>query len=64
VLGLLGRWVILAQTRRTSRHLADDLRYFVETGTPRPANNASDAAFGPAEMSAPGRRILHGPERP
>jgi hypothetical protein len=36
VLGLLGRWAILAQTRRTSRHLADDLRHYVETGTPSP----------------------------
>jgi Polyketide cyclase / dehydrase and lipid transport len=36
VLGLLARWVILAQTRRTSRHLADDLRHYVETGTPSP----------------------------
>jgi hypothetical protein len=36
LLGLLGRWVILAQTRRTSRHLADDLRHYVETGIPSP----------------------------
>jgi hypothetical protein len=36
VLGLLGRWVILAQTRRTSWHLADDLRHYAETGTPSP----------------------------
>lgn len=36
LLGLLGRWIILAQTRRTSRHLADDLRIFVETGRPSP----------------------------
>lgn len=34
--GLLGRWAILAQTRRASRHLADDLRHYVETGTPSP----------------------------
>lgn len=26
VLGLPGRWAILAQTRRSSRHLVDDLR--------------------------------------
>jgi hypothetical protein len=36
LLGALGRWVILAQTRRTGRHLADDLRHYVETGTPSP----------------------------
>ena len=36
LLGLLGRWAILAQTRRTGRHLADDLRHYVETGTPSP----------------------------
>jgi hypothetical protein len=36
LLGLLGRWAILAQTRRTSRHLADDLRRYVETGAPSP----------------------------
>jgi hypothetical protein len=35
-IGLLGRWAILAQTRRTSRHLAEDLRHYVETGTPSP----------------------------
>jgi hypothetical protein len=35
-LGLLGRWAILTQTRRTSRHLADDLRHYAETGTPSP----------------------------
>lgn len=32
----LGRWIILAQTRRTGRHLAEDLRHYVETGTPSP----------------------------
>jgi hypothetical protein len=36
LIGLLGRWAILAQTRRTSRHLAEDLRHYVETGTPSP----------------------------
>jgi hypothetical protein len=35
-LGLLGRWMILAQIGRTSRHLADDLRHYVETGQPSP----------------------------
>jgi hypothetical protein len=34
LLGLLGRWAILAQARRTSRHLGEDLRHYVETGTP------------------------------
>lgn len=48
LLGLLG-WAILAQTRRTSRHLADDLRHYVETGTPHPANNASNAVPSPGE---------------
>ena len=32
--GWLGRWAILAQTWRYSRRLADDLRHYVETGTP------------------------------
>jgi len=32
--GRLGRWAILVQTRRTSRHLAEDLRHYVETGQP------------------------------
>ncbi len=29
-------WMILAQIGRTSRHLADDLRHYVETGQPSP----------------------------
>jgi hypothetical protein len=36
LLGLLGRWAILARTHRASRHLADDLRHYVETGQPSP----------------------------
>jgi carbon monoxide dehydrogenase subunit G len=36
LLGLLGRWAILAQTRRTSRHLTEDLRHYVQTGQPSP----------------------------
>jgi carbon monoxide dehydrogenase subunit G len=36
LLGRLARWVILAQVERTSRHLADDLRHYVETGIPSP----------------------------
>jgi hypothetical protein len=36
LLGLLGRWAILAQTRRTSHHLADDLHHYIETGEPSP----------------------------
>jgi hypothetical protein len=35
-LGLLGRWAILAQTRRTGRHLTEDLRHYVQTGQPSP----------------------------
>jgi Polyketide cyclase / dehydrase and lipid transport len=34
--GHLGRWAILAQVRRTSRHLAEDLRHYVVYGTPSP----------------------------
>jgi carbon monoxide dehydrogenase subunit G len=34
LLGHLGRWAILTQTRRTSRYLADDLRHYAETGRP------------------------------
>jgi hypothetical protein len=40
LLGLLGRWAILAQVRRTSRYLADDLRHYVEHGTPSPRKRA------------------------
>jgi hypothetical protein len=36
LLGLLGRWAILARTHRASRHLADDLRHYLETGQPSP----------------------------
>jgi hypothetical protein len=36
LLGLFGRWAILARTHRASRHLADDLRHYVETGQPSP----------------------------
>jgi hypothetical protein len=36
MVGLLGRWAILAQTRQTSRHLAEDLRHYIETGQPSP----------------------------
>jgi hypothetical protein len=39
-LGRLARWAVLAQVRRTSRHLADDLRHFVEHGTPSPRKRA------------------------
>jgi hypothetical protein len=35
-LGVLGRWAILTRARRTSRHLADDLRHYLETGEPSP----------------------------
>jgi carbon monoxide dehydrogenase subunit G len=40
LLGLLGRWAIFAQVRRTSRYLADDLRHYVEHGTPSPRKRA------------------------
>jgi hypothetical protein len=36
IIGALARWAILAQLGRTSQHLGDDLRHFVETGTPSP----------------------------
>jgi hypothetical protein len=36
MLGLLGRWAILAQARRTSRHLEADLRHYIKHGTPSP----------------------------
>jgi hypothetical protein len=35
-LGLLGRWAILAQARRASRHLTEDRRHYVHTGWPSP----------------------------
>ena len=34
MLGLLGRWAILAQVRYTSRHLEADLRHYIKHGTP------------------------------
>jgi hypothetical protein len=36
LLGLLGRWAILTQTRRSSRHLTEDLRHYLQTGQPSP----------------------------
>ena len=36
MLGLLGRWAILAQVRHTSRHLESDLRDYIKHGTPSP----------------------------
>ncbi len=36
LLGRLGRWAILAQTRQASRHLTEDLRHYVQTGQPSP----------------------------
>jgi hypothetical protein len=36
MLGLLGRWAILAQARYTSRHLEADLRHYIKHGTPSP----------------------------
>jgi YD repeat-containing protein len=36
LLGALVRWLLLVQVGRTSRHLAEDLRHFVEHSTPSP----------------------------
>jgi len=36
LLGILGRWAILARTHRANRHLAGDLRHYIETGQPSP----------------------------
>jgi hypothetical protein len=36
LLGTLARRLLLLQVARTSRHLADDLRHYVEHGTPSP----------------------------
>ncbi len=47
LVGLLGRWLILAQTRRTSRHLAEDLRHYVETGAPSPRKQRQLRRTGP-----------------
>ncbi|GIJ43968.1 hypothetical protein Val02_08540 [Virgisporangium aliadipatigenens] len=51
-LGLLGRWVILAQARRAARHLAEDLRHVAETGTPSPRKRRQLRAGRPAGPSA------------
>jgi hypothetical protein len=34
--GALARWAILIQVARTSRHLAEDLAYYLKHGTPSP----------------------------
>ncbi len=36
IVGTLARWAMLAQLGRTSQHLGDDLRHFVEHGSPSP----------------------------
>jgi hypothetical protein len=36
LLGLLGRCAILAQSRRASRHLTEDLHHYIQTGRPSP----------------------------
>jgi hypothetical protein len=36
ILGWLARTVILARVLRDGRHLLDDLRHYIETGTPSP----------------------------
>lgn len=36
LIGALARWVILIQVGHTSRHLAEDLRYYLEYGIPSP----------------------------
>ena len=36
LIGALARRAILIQVGRTSRHLAEDLRYYLEHGTPSP----------------------------
>jgi hypothetical protein len=53
LLGLLGRWAVLAQTRRTSRHLADDLRHYAETGTPSPRKQRQQRAAATAAPRSP-----------
>jgi len=35
-LGALARWWLLAQAARTGRHLLDDLKHYIEHGTPSP----------------------------
>jgi len=36
LLGALARWAVLVQVGRTSRHLAEDLRHYLEHGEPSP----------------------------
>jgi hypothetical protein len=56
VLGALARWLILAQVRRTSRHLAEDLRHFAEHGTPSPRKRAQlRRSRGLSRPFSPGR---------
>ena len=40
LLGRLVRWAILAQVARTSRHLGEDLRHYVEHSVPSPRKQA------------------------
>jgi hypothetical protein len=36
IVGRLARWWILALINRTGRHVLDDLKHYIETGTPSP----------------------------
>jgi hypothetical protein len=46
LLGALARRILLFQVGRTSRHLAEDLRHYVEHGTPSPRKRRQLARAG------------------
>lgn len=46
VIGTLARWIMLAQLGRTSQHLGDDLRHYIENGSPSPCKQRQTAAGG------------------
>jgi Polyketide cyclase / dehydrase and lipid transport len=47
LLGRLARWVLLLQLWRAGRHLLDDLKHFVEHGTPSPRKRRRHGSAGP-----------------
>jgi hypothetical protein len=53
LLGLLGRWIILAQVRSTNRTPADDLRHYVESGTPSPGKQGALRRIKPHVQNPP-----------
>jgi hypothetical protein len=47
MLGALARWAVLVQVGRTSKYLAEDLRYYLEHGEPSPRKRRQLRRSGP-----------------